>query len=384
MICDHFRARDPVQSSDLQKRGRCSPESAETGSQLPRDQEEREDADLESSLHVLEKAWFNAQIPKVPRFTDETKSYKPIPEFRRPVFYYRNFGASKPKILGIRLKQVNPKDQNEYIDPNLYPVLKFSSSVTKEAILEAYLEDQNITDSMGSQTEKEKVEEEKGKRNGWINFDLPALLKRNIRRDFQFHENCRKYLRLCERMLDQNTTVANLDYDYYDNPNDQFRPNVGSLLPLWKLSLKEAPRSPVTCLSWNTHYTDLFAIGFRERRHDQDEDDDDLGLMREKGCVCILSLKGPSYPEKIYHCLCGVTSVAFHPSDPRLVAVGFTEGSLAIFDLKWQDAVPRGLDTKFNKCYHFDLVGDVSYAYFRKGLKKSLCFKVPNLDHLIF
>ncbi|GFX15351.1 hypothetical protein TNCV_3302801 [Trichonephila clavipes] len=61
MICDHFRARDLVQRSDLQKRGRCSPESAETGSQLPRDQEERGDADLESSLHVLEKAWFNAQ-----------------------------------------------------------------------------------------------------------------------------------------------------------------------------------------------------------------------------------------------------------------------------------------------------------------------------------
>ncbi|GFX15361.1 dynein intermediate chain 1, axonemal [Trichonephila clavipes] len=202
-------------------------------------------------------------------------------------------------------------------------------------------------------------------------------------------------------MLDQNTTVANLDYEYYDNPNDQFRPGVGSLLPLWKLFQKEAPRSLVTCLSWNTHYTDLFAIGFRERRNDKGEDDADvendhhsslepgqqveesrskliisaerissdirsaavleeydLGLMREKGRVCILSLKGPSYPEKIYHCLCGVTSVAFHPSDPRLVAVGFAGGTLAIYDLKWQDATPRGLDTKFNKCYHFDLVGD--------------------------
>ncbi|GFX15354.1 uncharacterized protein TNCV_3302831 [Trichonephila clavipes] len=144
-------------------------------------------------------------------FDLKTKSYKPIPEFRRPVFYYRNFGASKPKILGrygvfyevipangeekmknkfnfrnaaSQTEAVNPKDQNEYIDPNLYPVLKFSSSVTKETILEAYLEDQNKIYSTGSQTEKEKVEEEKGERNGWINFDLPALLKRNIRRDF--------------------------------------------------------------------------------------------------------------------------------------------------------------------------------------------------------
>ncbi|GFR24123.1 hypothetical protein TNCT_239341 [Trichonephila clavata] len=62
MIHGHFRARDLVQSSDLQIRGRCSPESAETGSQLPRDQEEREEANLESSLYVLEKAWFNAQV----------------------------------------------------------------------------------------------------------------------------------------------------------------------------------------------------------------------------------------------------------------------------------------------------------------------------------
>ncbi|GFS42140.1 hypothetical protein NPIL_141771 [Nephila pilipes] len=51
-----FRARDPVRNDDLQKQGRCAPESAKTGSQLPRDQEEKEHLDLESSLHVLERA----------------------------------------------------------------------------------------------------------------------------------------------------------------------------------------------------------------------------------------------------------------------------------------------------------------------------------------
>ncbi|GFS29749.1 dynein intermediate chain 1, axonemal [Nephila pilipes] len=162
------------------------------------------------------------------------------------------------------------------------------------------------------------------------------------------------------------------DYDYYDNPNDEFWPNVGSLLPLWKLYMKEFRRMPVTSLSWSKHYSDLFAIGFRGRGTDKDEDGekdeaDDLGFIREKGCMCVLSLKGPSYPEKIFRCKWGVSSVAFHPNDPNLLAVGFVGGSLAIYDLKRVDPSPRGLDTKFSKCCHLDLVGDVSVTDFGNG-----------------
>ncbi|GFS42137.1 uncharacterized protein NPIL_141761 [Nephila pilipes] len=104
-------------------------------------------------------------------FDLKSQSYKGIPEFRKPIFYYRNVGASKQKLIGrygvfyeevpingdekmrnkfnfrsaaSQTEAVNPKDQNVYIDPNLYPVLKFSSSATKETILEAYLEDQKL------------------------------------------------------------------------------------------------------------------------------------------------------------------------------------------------------------------------------------------------
>ncbi|KAF8788368.1 Dynein intermediate chain 1 like protein [Argiope bruennichi] len=83
--------------------------------------------------------------------------------------------------------------------------------------------------------------------------------------------------------------------------------------------------------------------------------------MREGGCMCVLSLKGPSHPEKIFPCLWGVSSVAFHPSQPHLVAVGFVGGSLAIFDLKREANSPRSHDSKFNKCFHMDLVGEVKW-----------------------
>ncbi|GBO07257.1 Dynein intermediate chain 1, axonemal, partial [Araneus ventricosus] len=154
-----------------------------------------------------------------------------------------------------------------------------------------------------------------------------------------------------------------LDFNYYDNPNDEFTPNVGSLLPLWKLSFKDVHRMPVTSLSWNALYRDLFAVGFRKRCEEDDadeEDEDDLGLVRESGCMCVLSLKGPSHPEKIFPCLWGVSSVAFHPSQPHLLAVGFVGGSLAIFDLKRETNSSSG-DSKFDKSFHTDLVGEVRW-----------------------
>ncbi|GIY86003.1 dynein intermediate chain 1, axonemal [Caerostris extrusa] len=144
---------------------------------------------------------------------------------------------------------------------------------------------------------------------GWLTIDLVTLLKKMGRKEIEFKENCRKYLKLCERMLDQNSSQANLDFNYYNNPNDEFTPNVGTLLPLWRLSLKDVNKMPVTTLNWNQTYTDLFAVGFRMMRKEGEEEDeqeeDDLGLVREAGCLCVLSLKSPSYPEKILPSLWG-------------------------------------------------------------------------------
>ncbi|GBN87451.1 hypothetical protein AVEN_253274-1 [Araneus ventricosus] len=74
---------------------------------------------------------------------------------------------------------VDPKDQNEYCDPNLYPVLKFEGLATKETILKAYEENER---------KKQHLQAEKEKKDNWIQTDLQDLVKKIGRRELVFQD----------------------------------------------------------------------------------------------------------------------------------------------------------------------------------------------------
>ncbi|GBL57230.1 hypothetical protein AVEN_198671-1, partial [Araneus ventricosus] len=57
---------------------------------------------------------------------------------------------------------------------------------------------------------KQQVQAKKEEKDNWIQTDLQDLVKKIGRRELVFQDDCRKYLRLCERMLDQNVSEANL------------------------------------------------------------------------------------------------------------------------------------------------------------------------------
>jgi dynein intermediate chain 1 len=78
-----------------------------------------------------------------------------------------------------------------------------------------------------------------------------------------YSDDMKQKLRFMERMVN---TVAEdsiyRDFKYYEDKSDEFRPNEGSLMPLWRFDTDRSKKKQVTALAWNPHYHDLFAVGY--------------------------------------------------------------------------------------------------------------------------
>ncbi|CAG5055636.1 unnamed protein product [Parnassius apollo] len=105
----------------------------------------------------------------------------------------------------------------------------------------------------------------------------------------QLAQRIREAWAILERLVNQNIydDIAQ-DYRYWDDPSDEFREGMGSLLPLWKFQF-EPMRSHAVCdLQWNPHYQDLFAVAYGSL---------DFTQQQKQGCLCLYSIKNPAYPE---------------------------------------------------------------------------------------
>ncbi|KAM3621255.1 uncharacterized protein V6R79_008519 [Siganus canaliculatus] len=134
-----------------------------------------------------------------------------------------------------------------------------------------------------------------------------------------------KAAKILERVVVQNIFdhIAQ-DFKYFEDPADEFRDQKGTLLPLWKFQYEKAKRMSVTALCWNKKYQDLFAAGmgsydFNKQGH---------------GMFVFYTLKNPAYPECIYYTNSGVMCLDIHEQYPNLVAVGFYDGCVAVYNLK--------------------------------------------------
>lgn len=79
-----------------------------------------------------------------------------------------------------------------------------------------------------------------------------------------------------------------LDYRYYEDPSDEFREDDGTLLPLWKFTYDKCKKMSVTDICLNTYYFDLYAVCFGSF---------EFIKQVSEGCVCLFSIKNPSFPE---------------------------------------------------------------------------------------
>ncbi|NXS89194.1 DNAI1 protein, partial [Erpornis zantholeuca] len=141
-----------------------------------------------------------------------------------------------------------------------------------------------------------------------------------------------KAAKIAERMVNLNTFDDVVqDFKYFEDASDEFRGQEGTLLPLWKFQYEKTKKLAVTAISWNPKYSDLFAVGYGS-----------YDFMKQgHGMLLLYTLKNPSFPEYSFSSESGVMCLDFHSDHPHLVAVGFYDGNVAIYNLKKPASQPR-------------------------------------------
>ena len=82
---------------------------------------------------------------------------------------------------------------------------------------------------------------------------------------------------------------------------------------------------------------------------------------KQQGCVCIFSLKNPSYPEYLCPSQVGVTCVDIHSEHPHMLATGMADGNVAVYNLQKSLSKPSYISTARNG-KHQDIVWQVKWA----------------------
>ncbi|XP_071751975.2 dynein, axonemal, intermediate chain 1, paralog 2 [Centroberyx gerrardi] len=140
-----------------------------------------------------------------------------------------------------------------------------------------------------------------------------------------------KAAKILERMVNQNTfdDIAQ-DFKYFEDASDEFREQEGTLLPLWKFQYDKAKRLSVTALCWSKKYPDLFAMGMGSYDFSK----------QGRGMLVFYSMKNSAFPDYIYPTNSGVMCLDIHEELSCLVAVGFYDGCVAVYNLIVQGVQP--------------------------------------------
>ncbi|XP_061900038.1 dynein axonemal intermediate chain 1-like [Entelurus aequoreus] len=160
-----------------------------------------------------------------------------------------------------------------------------------------------------------------------------------------------KAAKLFERMVNQNTfNEISQDFRYYEDAADEFREQEGTLLPLWKFQYEKVKTMCVTALCWNVIYPDFFGVGLGSYEFSK----------QGRGMLLFYTLKNSTYPEYIFPTSCGVLCLDIHKQHSYLVAVGFYDGCVGVYNLK-----NKGLDPEYkstsNTGKHSDPVWQVRW-----------------------
>ncbi|XP_054879791.1 dynein, axonemal, intermediate chain 1, paralog 2 [Poeciliopsis prolifica] len=194
------------------------------------------------------------------------------------------------------------------------PRITFSDSANQWEIYDAYMHKLQHHDTI-----------EKKRRSTVVKKDEFEVKKKLLDSGNEEVAKVGEVAKIIERMVIQNTMddIAQ-DFKYFEDASDEFRDQEGTLLPLWTFQYEKARHLAVTALCWNNKYQDLFAVGLGSY---------DFG-KQEGGMLLFFSLKNSAFPEHIYSTGSGILCLDIHPQLSYLVAVGFYDGCVAVYNLK--------------------------------------------------
>ncbi|KAJ8717180.1 hypothetical protein PYW08_005579 [Mythimna loreyi] len=142
--------------------------------------------------------------------------------------------------------------------------------------------------------------------------------------DEKLAQRIREAWAILERLVNQNIydDIAQ-DYRYWDDPSDEFREGMGSLLPLWKFQFDPMRSHAVCDVQWNPHYQDLFAVAYGSL---------DFTCQQKVGCLCLYSIKNPAYPEYAVITESPVICLDVYKEIPYLICVGLYDGNVCVYN----------------------------------------------------
>ncbi|XP_048454977.1 dynein, axonemal, intermediate chain 1, paralog 2 [Rhincodon typus] len=201
------------------------------------------------------------------------------------------------------------------------PRASFSSTANQWEIFDAYEE----------VLAKQAVKKEKPKPHTTKKDDVSKKKISSIESMSDDISRVGKVAKIVERMVNQNSFDDILqDFKYFEDPSDEFRDQEGTLLPLWKYFYEKAKRLAITSMCWNPKYHDLFAVGHGSYDF----------MKQNRGMLLVYSLKNPTYPEYQYSSDSSILCLDFHYMYPHLIAVGFYDGCVAVYNIMEHVAGP--------------------------------------------
>ncbi|XP_037348975.1 dynein axonemal intermediate chain 1 isoform X2 [Talpa occidentalis] len=222
-----------------------------------------------------------------------------------------NFSERASQTFNNRLR-----DRECQMEPP--PRTNFSATANQWEIYDAYIEE---LEKQEKTKEKEKTRTPVAKKMGKI------AMRKMMSMESQSDDinKVAQAAKIVERMVNQNTydDVAQ-DFKYYEDAADEFRDQEGTLLPLWKFQNDKAKRLAVTALCWNPKYNDLFAVGHGSYDF----------MKQSRGMLLFYSMKNPSFPEYMFNSESGIMCLDMHVDYPYLVAVGYYDGNVGVYNLK--------------------------------------------------
>ncbi|NWQ64588.1 DNAI1 protein, partial [Neopipo cinnamomea] len=206
------------------------------------------------------------------------------------------------------------------------PSLNFSATVRQWDIYDAYVEElQRMEKAKEKEKSKPQAVKKEEEKRGARKLSLVEV------QHIEPITRVAKAAKIAERMVNLNTfdDIAQ-DFKYFEDASDEFRAQQGTLLPLWNFQYEKTKKLAVTAISWNPKYKDLFAVGYGS-----------YDFMKQgHGMVLLYSLKNPSFPEYIFSSHSGVMCLDFNSEHSHLLAVGFYDGNVAIYNLRKETSQP--------------------------------------------
>jgi len=102
---------------------------------------------------------------------------------------------------------------------------------------------------------------------------------------------------------------------------------------LWSFNCVLTKEKNVSCFSWNKTNSDIIAIGYGSFSFSEQN-------KHKVGLACCWNVKNVEYPERVYHCSASVSAVDFSTYQPNLLAVGCSDGTIAVYNVRSEQATP--------------------------------------------